>query len=346
MTVAAPIVVVHTGRLAAGAPDPRDRQVLRRVLDLAAGYRGRVVLAVTEPARGSTTSVELDAAGVRVVETVGRLRAWLAASACDAAAIVATDIELADRVREVVSSVPLILDVAGLPSLEYERTRSNRDRLELPGFETVARRFEQRDAAVLGHAALVLCIDDAIATAAAPRGAGTRARVLRPSVPCEPPREPLSPAGAIAFVGRFATEAGLPDERALAHLVQHLDAPMRAVGLDVALTRRMARGSVATTHGPQHLDHIVRSSRVAVVAAARRATLAELSGMGVPVVAFDELPDAAALDAIRRLLVDDESWRAAQRDQLAYARDRHDPARQRAELAAALAMVGIKLDGG
>src|SRR5207249_501416 len=68
-------VVVHWGPLAAGAPVPHDRRVLRWILDRA--HESTVWMVSLEPTIGSTVTPELDRAAVVTVATGVRTRQWL-----------------------------------------------------------------------------------------------------------------------------------------------------------------------------------------------------------------------------------------------------------------------------
>jgi hypothetical protein len=184
------IVVVHGGCPATASPDARDRHLLRRIADLAAGNPAGVVLVVTEPVRGSTVASDVQAAGITLVVAVAGLDQWLGDHGRAAAAIVAADVGLAARVHRAVPDIPLIVDLVELPSAVYARTRAQQDPLEQPGFDAVAARLAGRDAAVLAQAALVTCGDDDVA--AEVRRSCPAATVV--VVPAPVPLEPASPS--------------------------------------------------------------------------------------------------------------------------------------------------------
>ena len=85
-------VVVHWGPLAAGAPVPHDRRVLRWILDRA--HESTVWMASIEPTIGSTVTPELDRAAVVTVATGVRTRQWLVEHRANIEVVVCTDTEV------------------------------------------------------------------------------------------------------------------------------------------------------------------------------------------------------------------------------------------------------------
>src|SRR5262245_25767082 len=120
------VVVVHRSIPAGGAPDPRDRQVLRRVLDLATAAR-ECVLVAEEPPSGSASCPEVSASGVRCVPAVAAIADVLRQEATDAVVIVATDARLARDAMRVCPEVPCVIDLAELPSQQIAATREHFD---------------------------------------------------------------------------------------------------------------------------------------------------------------------------------------------------------------------------
>lgn len=326
----ASIVVVHDTALAHGAPDPRDRQLLRRVLALAA--HAPVTLVVAEPQLGPVTTPELDAAGVAVIAAPARVAEVLRAST--AACAVATSVGLARLVHRVRPDLPLVVDVVALPSSATGAT-ADHDVLEQPGLVTFAEHAIGAERAVLEHASLVLTGGEDVAQAVRDVAPGADVRVVAPPVPVQAAR----PAGrAIGVVGAFAAERGLPAEAALHACVAARDATaanagaagepplLRAVGIDGSVLRRLVAREVDAPP-VRDLAAAAADLAVAVVVQEDGPVAVELRGLGVPVVTHDPDDPGAAWRAAHALATDaDAHARAVARGRARTAQD-HDPVR-------------------
>jgi GT2 family glycosyltransferase len=335
------VVVLHRTVPAGGAPDPRDGQVLRRVLHIAAAARAECVLVAAEPQIGSAAWPELDEAYVRVVRAAGGLAAALADEAGGAGLVIATDLHLGRRAVHAVPDVPVVLDVDALPSHQLAGTTIHVDAAELGGFESCLRRARDADAGTLSCAALVVCADEAVASQVRALQPDTPSIVIPPLVPLERPiGVNLDHRSGALFVGRFASEPGLPDEEALLALIGADIGPVTAASIDAPILRRQVRARLAVAHPPSELATALRRARVVVTARGGGSLAAELAGMAIPHVALDD-PEAA--DRLRLLLADDEMWRVASLAQGGIARTMHDPTRRGCELVDALAAIGAPL---
>jgi GT2 family glycosyltransferase len=330
------VLVLHTTLPAVDAPDPRDRHVARRVLDLASRLPGRLTLLATEPRLSTATAADYEVAGVRTVEGPVVFDEPVAAA-------IATDLDLAERVAQYRPDVPLVIDLATVRSARYAATRDGIDEPELAGFDDVLGRLRGRDAEVLRRVALVVCADDTVAAAVATLVPGANACTIGPPVPVDARRVSLRSRHGAVFAGHFATVPGLPDEIALDRVLDQwpLDAPLDAGGLDVAPTRRLVRRRLGRAVGPCHVWHLVDDARVAIVANAQGALSAELRGGAVPVIALDDHRDVPS--AVRELMTDDDAWHRAVHAQRARAVSQHDPMSVGERYAVALRDLGVDI---
>lgn len=339
---AASVVVLHHAGLAVGAPDPRDRQVLRRVLALA--EHTTTTLLIAEPQLGPCAHPELDAAGVAVQEAAGQVREVLLGTS--AVAAVATGIELAELVHRARPDLSLVVDVVALAS-DATFVTADHDPLEQPGLSTLHEHLRARERAVLQHAALVVVGSAAMARAVAAVAPGATVRIVAPAVPVAPPRPMPTPA-AIGVVGAFAAARGLPAERVLeACLAAAGDEAgdgdddggpagrVRAVGTDASILRRALAASAAPVAG-RDLATVARDLAVAITVRADEPLAAELAGLGVPVVPHDPDDPAAAWRAARALATDPGAWAVAHAAARRDASVHHDPAATSASWLAAL----------
>ena len=199
--MSASVAVLHTGALAAGAPDPVDRQLLRRVLVLARVVP--VTLVCAEPQLGPVRAPELDAAGVTVVEAPATVDRWLVEHP-SVTAVVATSVPLAERVRHARPDVPVVIDLVALPALAHEHLRLDQDALEHDGVECMADHLRARDGGVLHHAAAVLVPTDDLARAVRAIAPGATVHVVAAAVPCAAERTPPR-TRRVAVVGGVAS---------------------------------------------------------------------------------------------------------------------------------------------
>lgn len=340
------MVVLHHAGLAVGAPDPRDRQVLRRVLALA--EHTAVTLLVAEPQLGPRSHPELDAAGVVVREAAGRVREVL--STTSAVAVVATGAELAELVHRTRPDLPLVVDLVALSS-DATFVTADHDPLEQPGLATLHEHLRACERAVLEHAALVVVGSRAMARAVAVVAPGATVRVVAPAGPVCPPR-PMPVPAAIGVVGAFAAPRGLPAERALEAVVitatDDADATgtdnavaarsvdrVRVVGTDASILRRALATSVAPA-ARRDLATVARDLAAAIIVGTDEPLAAELAALGVPVVAHDPDDPAAAWRAARALATDPDAWAAAHAAARRTASIHHDPVATSAAWLAAL----------
>ncbi len=324
--MSASVVVLHTGVLAGGAPDPRDRQLLRRVLAL--GAHASVTLVCAEPQLGSLDTGELTARGVRVVEAAGTVERWLSEHP-DITTVVATSLPLAERVRYARSDAVLVIDLAAMPTSVYERTVSGNDPAEQPGTSTMIDHLRARDRGVLHHAAVVVVADGATAAAVREVAPGATVQVIAPPVPVS--RRRGAPRGRrIAVVGALASEPGLPIEetlRAGIEAASTLGAELSVIGIDASALRRAVAAELAPCAAPTDLARSTRALRAAVVPAGNVHLVAELCGLGVPHVVHDPRDELDLVARLGPLLDDDRAWESAhERSGDRAARD-HDPGR-------------------
>jgi GT2 family glycosyltransferase len=336
------ILVVHATVPASGAPAPRDRQVLRRVLALAASANAEVVLVAAEPQIGSVESPELDDAGVRWRDATGQLHDVLADEAGRGSFVIATETWLGAIAMRAAPKSRLVLDLHHLDSTALERCAAGATPWYLDGFDHLLDVARDHEATVLRHAALTICAHDSLADAVQLLAPGAPTLVSAPIVPDHDPA-PTGPADrrGVLFVGAFASEPGAPDEAALEQLVASLDAPVAAVGVDVSLVRRAIAGVLRAVHAPRELDRVVRSARVVVTARGGSAETAELRAAATPVASLDE-PDACG--RILALLRDDTSWRAASGAQAGAAAARRGAGHGGSDVLAALSALGAPVD--
>jgi GT2 family glycosyltransferase len=335
------VVVLHRTVPASGAPDPRDRQVLRRIVHLAAAARTECVLVAAEPQLGSAVRPELERAYVRVVEAAGCVVDALRTECQDAAVVVATDLHLARVASRALPDVPLVADLDAVPSRQLASTTIHVDAAEVEGFEAEVRRARELDASVLGRAALVVCSDDGVAAQVRALDGEVPSLVVPPAVPLDRAPLGLGARSGTLFVGRFASEPGSPDEGALTALLDAGFGSVDVAGIDVSPLRRRMRHELAAVHGPDDWWRAQRRARVAVIGRAGGPLAAELAGATTPVVALED-PDAA--ERLALLLRDDAMWRVAGVSQAATARTLHDPVRRGHEFAEALAALGAPVD--
>lgn len=160
-------VVVHWSAPSGGAPIPHDRAVLRFTLDRARS--ATVWLVALEPVLGSTTTPELDGAGVVTVATGLQTRRWLTANRDRIESIVYTDIAIAALVDGGQPTPPRVLleRVGGQrlapPTIEREEDEGQQWFLD-------ARRA--RDAALRATIDEVVALDGSPTAVAATRGDG------------------------------------------------------------------------------------------------------------------------------------------------------------------------------
>ncbi len=310
--MSASVAVVHTAGLASGAPDPVDRQLLRKVLALAGAVP--VTLACAEPHTGPRRTPELDAAGVEVVEVAATVERWLIEHPA-ITTVVATSLPLAERVRCARPDATLVLDLASLPAAAYERAVRDVEVVEHEGAATVLDHVRSRDLDLLHHAAVVLVPHDDLAETVLELAPGADVRVVAPPVPVAAARTP--PRGRrIGVVGRFASEPGLPAEAALSATLDAsaaLAAEVVAVGLDASVLRRALASRVAACPPPADLAPATRGLRAVVVPAHDPALVAELCGLGVPHVVHDPDDPHGLAHALAPLLDDDTDWLDAHR---------------------------------
>jgi GT2 family glycosyltransferase len=336
-----PVVVLHRTVPAGGAPDPRDRQVLRRVLHLAAAARTQCVFVAAEPQLGSAVWPELDRAYVRVIEAAGDVDRVLRTECSDAAVVIATDLHLARTAARSRPDVPLVVDLDAVPSRQLATTTIHVESPEVDGFEAEVRRAREIDTSVLSGAALVVCGDVGVAAVVRALDSVVPSVVVAPAVPLDRAATTLDGRDGMLFVGRFASEPGSPDEDALAALVEAGLGAVDAAGIDASPLRRRVRGDLAAVHGPEDWWIAQRRARVVVLGRSSGSLAAELAGATTPVVALDD-PDAAERLAV--LLADTAMWRVASLSQAATARTLHDPVRRGRDFVEALSALGVPVD--
>ena len=332
------LVVLHTNALAAGAPDPRDRQLLRRVLALAAV--ADVALVCSEPQLGPVSCPELAAAGVEVVDAVAGVDAWLAGCGNSVEAVVATSIALGRRVHRVRPDLPLVIDLAG-PNCLDDADDPDADPLEHAGLVMLRAHEHALARSVLGHAHLVVAASAQLAGLVTSVVPGAHVVVVEPPVPAGRPRS--APWGRqVAVVGELAAVRGWSAERVLASILASRveTADVAAIGTDISLLRRAFASDVRVSR-TRDLSTATHALRAAVVARGAEPLLAELRGLGVPMVVIDDRDDAdAARRAVERLARDDDAWHDSHRRSLAFAAEHLDPPRTNDRFLAALSDVG------
>ncbi len=320
-----------------GAPDPRDRQLLRRVLALAA--TAKVTLVCVEPQLGPRSCPELASAGVSVVAVPARLDEWLRSYVQEAGAItalLATSLALGDRCRASAPDAALVLDLDSLGPASPALIDVDDDPLEGPGAVTMLRHATAWARVVLEHARLVISGSDVLAGDIARLAPGANVVVLAPSVPTERLRR-APRGGRVGVVGHFAGAPDMASEIALGDLADGVSdaCELVAVGVDVALTRRAIAPRLALVP-PLDFAAAVRDLRVAVVAHGDDACAAELRGMGVPTVVHDRGHTHQAMSDAHALVSDDAAWDEAHRRALGHGAEAHDPARAAVAFLAAL----------
>ena len=272
-------VVVHWAPLANGAPMPRDRRVLRWVLDRA--RESTVWMASLEPVIGSSSTPELDAAAVVNVATGIRTRRWLAEHRANIDVVVCTDVEVLALVAGHDELPPLWLlegqdsqTVAGAPVIEAE---------EEPGRLTIIDARRARDDARRVRAAHTVLIDDTAPPIASSRG-DAEAVVI---VDCM-----ISDRSGEAEAGvRWAVDVVMPALRSARPSLRVVVA-----SLDGAVTRR----ALAVDEVCSGDDAWSAIDRAAVVVVCRRrgarphALLDELARVGVDPVVLDATHECAA----------------------------------------------------
>ena len=221
-------VVVHWSPLSAAAPVPRDRAVLRWTLERA--QSATVWVAVLEPVLGSTTTPELDGAGVVTIVSGLQTRRWLTANRDRIDTIVYTDLQIAALVDHGRQGPPRALlapigadDDTVPPTIESAEDDGQR-------CFTDARRA--RDDALRESIDRVILLDDSPITVAPTRG----------------DVDTIVLAGCVVTDRTGATEAGI---HWFAHAVmpelQRRHPPLRLVvaAFDGAITRRAFDGATA-----------------------------------------------------------------------------------------------------
>ncbi len=336
------VAVLHTAGLASGAPDPVDRQLLRKVLALAGATS--VTLVCAEPHTGPRRTPELGAAGVGVVEAAATVERWLAEHP-SVTTVVATSTVLAERVRQVRPDVTLVLDLASLPAAMYERSTRDVELLEHDGAATMLDHVRSRDRELLHHAALVVVPHDDLAEEVLGLAPGATVHVVAPPVPVTPEHAP--PRGRrVGVVGRVASEPGLPAEAALLATLDAsatLGADVVAAGLDASVLRRLLASRVAACPPTGDLARATRGVRAVVVPAHDPALVAELCGLGVPHVVHDPDDPHGLAHALAPLLDDDTEWLDAHRRALAFAAAHHAPPVAASAYLDALRSAGVTL---
>lgn len=150
-------MVAHWGPLAAGAPVPRDRRVLRWVSSRA--RESTVWVVSLEPVIGSASTPELDDAGVVTIATGVRTRQWLNEQRANIDAVVCSDIEVAALIGFARDLPPLWLlewegdeETPSAPTIETD---------EEPGRRLVVAARRARDAALRTRIDRILTVDEA-----------------------------------------------------------------------------------------------------------------------------------------------------------------------------------------
>jgi GT2 family glycosyltransferase len=337
--VSARFVVLHGNGLATGAPDPRDRQLLRRVRALA--VVAEVTLVCSEPQLGPLACIELGEAGVSVIDAPARVDAWLAT--CESAVVVvATSISLGERVQRIRPELSLVLELASAADLDDDDD-PDADPLEHAGLVTLRSHERARARAVLGHAQLVFAASERLAELIAEAAPGAQVVVAEPPVPATAPRS--APLGRrVAVVGALTPVRGWTVERALVALVDAgatVDTDVVAVGTDASLLRR-ALASEVRFDAPRDVSTASRQLRAAVVVRGAHSNVAELRGLGVPVVTIDGRDDVdTTAQEVGRLVRDDDAWTAAHLRSLEIAVARHEPEHANERYLAALREAGL-----
>ena len=330
-------VVVHTAGLAMGAPDPRDRQLLRRVLALAA--TAQVTLVCVEPQLGPRSWPELDAAGVSVIAVPARLDEWLCARVAQAGsitAIIATSVALGAQCHASAPDVALVLDLDSLGPASPARAEVDDDPLERPGAATMLCHATAQARRVLEHACMVVAGGDGFAGDITRVAPGAHVVVVAPPVPSQRVRR--APRGrGVAVVGHFTDATHMTAEVAIRELAEGAgdECDLAVVGVDTALLRRSIAPRIAVV-SPRDFTSAVLDLRVAVVVDGDDACAAELRGMGVPTVLHDHAHIDQVISELRTFVSDDDAWGRAHRQAIADAAEAHDPGRAALAYLAAL----------
>lgn len=337
--MSASLVVVHSAGLAAGAPDPRDRQMLRRVLSL--GAVTNVTLVCAEPQLGPRAYPELAAGGVAVIEAVAGIEEWLR-DARTATAVLATSVELGQVVQRARPDLTLVLDLATIASLDFDYEGVDVDPREQPGRTTMRDHLRARDRAVLEHATLVIATSPRLARDIATIAPGAHTVTVEPPVPLSAART-APRTRRVGLVGSFTSERGLPAEAALVVLAEHAagsEVEVLAVGVDASVVRRAVASTVLVSPVCD-MATVSRSLRAAITVHRDDPVSAELRGLGVPLVLHDPDDPTSASRASLPLVADDDVWRRAHLRVLTDAAARHDPDHCAAALLGALRDVGV-----
>ena len=368
--------VLHRSIPGPRSADPRDRQLYRRILGLAAlGLEVTLVAVEVLPEGGAPRS--LASAGIHLDswqrEPVRRRLARLAEAD---AALVVTSLLLPHPHRRAVLDWPgpVVVDLAELPSRQRRLGRQVFRAEEQPGIDTEIEHLETIEALLLERASVVLLGDEGLAGdlpggtawAIAPHS------TVDPAGPAADGHDPGHRARPRAVApARFSDEWATPDECAVAGLAQLLG----AAGLDpgevrvaaedaVPRLRQTARGTPLTSlegsaWAQSNSEVALDLRRHGCPTATRRR---ELSAAGVPWVATTTAlgltdPDAAverfgpparhfvadssaAQAAVVRELLADTDLRTAVAQAQATGMGLVDPGVARRRLADALALVG------
>ena len=337
--MSASLVVVHSAGLAAGAPDPRDRQMLRRVLSL--GAVTSVTLVCAEPQLGPRAYPELAAGGVAVTEAAAGIEEWFR-DARTATAVLATSVELGEVVRRARPDLTLVLDLATIASLDFDYEGVDVDPREQPGRTTMRGHLRARDRAVLEHATLVIATSPRLARDIATVAPGAHTVTVEPPVPLSAART-APRTRRVGLVGSFASERGLPAEAALVALAEHAtggEVEVVVMGVDASVLRRAV---AATVHANPVCDMatVSRSLRAAITVHRDDPVSAELRGLGVPLLLHDPDDPTSASRASLPLVADDDLWQRAHLRALGDAAVRHNPDHCAAALLDALRDAGV-----
>lgn len=364
----AELVLLHQRVPALSCPDPRSRQVFRRVLLLHRLTGGRVrVLALEAQPDADTGALPAEGVPLEVVTadpvelTSRRLGPAVAAWATDlpSARVLQAARQRAD------SAVPFLLELETLPSVDLETSGLRPGGRNTDGLDHLVNAYKDLERSLAEDASAVATTSEQVAANLEALLPGSAPEVIAPCT--SPPgdrRGPDQRSGALHY-GRWVSEPGHPDEDGLRELLEDVrrdgsalprilsqDAPPRF--RDVAL-----RG--AHVLDPMTWPAVLRTARVVLLprrcGPAVPATVAELTRLGIPFLADASaaagLPPASIQPSplvmsgqewaprLDELLQDPGAWEVASKALLAVAESWLDDSRVAHETATLLQRIGV-----